>query len=486
MVLRRRFLDLIAVITLLVAAILAFGARGGSTSPGGEGRAGGAAELQEQTETTDDRVFSERQARKAGDFGRREQIIAAAAPGFAGEQVMNPATNDWEPAIATDPAAPFVYMLTTRYTKSTDPVCGNRCPLPWIVLRVSSNDGATWGPQRPLCSCARVNGQFDPIIEVVPGTGHVYAVWMNNFDTVFSKSTDHGQTWSTPVKTYGKVSWTDKPVIAMSDNGQDVYVSWNGPQSGDPWVAQSHNAGATWTQTKVVNSGRYFFAYDADVLPNGTIVFSQSSFSYTGPQQSPEGTVNFHTIRSTNQGTTWTTSLVDAVEIGEPCVSEGCYSDFYMGQSAVTADANGNLTILYDGATNAEGPQSIWVRRSTDGGASWSARTSISTPGENATFPAAEARGAGDVRTWYMEENGGPDAWNVWYRSSTDGGLTWTAAVNISDATTGAGYKTASGFLEPYGDYGEVGITSTGKTIGVWSEGFSYNGPGGTWFNRQT
>ena len=33
--------------------------------------------------------------------------------------------------------------------------------------------------------------------------------------------------------------------------------------------------------------------------------------------------------------------------------------------------------------------------------------------------------------------------------------------------------------------YGEVAVTSTGKTIATWGEGFSYTGPGGTWFNIQ-
>lgn len=91
------------------------------------------------------------------------------------------------------------------------------------------------------------------------------------------------------------------------------------------------------------------------------------------------------------------------------------------------------------------------------------------------------------MRMWFAQTNGGNhDAWNIWYRSFADGGVTWAAPVNISDAISGAGYKTAAGFQEFYGDYGEIAITSTGKTIGVWSEAFSYTGPGGTWFNRQT
>ena len=57
---------------------------------------------------------------------------------------------------------------------------------------------------------------------------------MNGFNVMFTKSTDHGAHWSAPVKIYGNVCWNDKPVIAMSDNGKHVYVSFNGPTGGDP------------------------------------------------------------------------------------------------------------------------------------------------------------------------------------------------------------------------------------------------------------
>ena len=77
--------------------------------------------------------------------------------------------------------------------------------------------------------------QYDPIIEVVPGTGHVYATYLNGFNVVFVKSDDHGETWSDPVKTYGNVSWNDKPALATSADGRHVYISWNAPTDGDRW-----------------------------------------------------------------------------------------------------------------------------------------------------------------------------------------------------------------------------------------------------------
>jgi hypothetical protein len=42
-----------------------------------------------------------------------------------------------------------------------------------------------------------------------------------------------------------------------------------------------------------------------------------------------------------------------------------------------------------------------------------------------------------------------------------------------------------NGFDEIYGDYGEIAVTSAGKTFATWGEGFGYTGPGGTWFNVQ-
>ena len=80
-------------------------------------------------------------------------------------------------------------------------------------------------------------------------------------------------------------------------------------------------------------------------------MFSESSILYGGQGSAPEGQVQFHAFVSTNQGASWQNVLVDSVELGEPCVADGCYSDFYMGHSGVSADAAGNLVFVYDGAT---------------------------------------------------------------------------------------------------------------------------------------
>jgi hypothetical protein len=177
------------------------------------------------------------------------------------------------------------------------------------------------------------------------------------------------------------------------------------------------------------------------------------------------------------------------VPVGESCIAAGCSPDFYIGQTSVVSDAAGHLVFAFEGPTTAGGPQRVYVSTSSDEGRTWSTPTALSVAGENATAPRLASSGGGDVRIWYMQTagNDNPDAWNVWYRSSGSGGRAWSAPAKIDDAPAGAaGYVNANGFDEIYGDYGEIAVTSAGKTIAVWGEGFSYTGPGGTWFNVQS
>jgi hypothetical protein len=448
----------------------------------------GIEEAQEEAELTAERLEALEAAKAAGKFGSKVAATTSPATGWVGSRVLSSTFDDWEPAVAADPKAPYVYLLTTRYGTRE---CGSHCPTPFIPITVSKDGGATWSPQVPICECLRSKAQYDPTIEVVRNTGAVYSVFLNwdrhnGFSTVFTKSTDHGATWTEPVHVYGQVSWTDKPEIAASASGKDVYVSWNGPQGGDLYVGQSHDYGETWTQQHLSDDKRYYYAYDARVLSDSTVVFSESSIVYSG-LTNVSGEVWHHAVISRDKGATWDNIVVAKVPQGEFCVAAGCGPDFYAGQTSVVSDAAGHLVFAYEGPTTDGGPQRVYVSTSSNSGRTWSAGVPLSVAGENATQPRLASSGGGNARIWYMQTAGhNPDAWNVWYRSSTDGGATWSAPVNISDTPAGAaGYINANGFAEVYGDYGEIDITSAGKAIATWGEGFSYTGPGGSWFNIQ-
>jgi hypothetical protein len=124
----------------------------------------------------------------------------------------------------------------------------------------------------------------------------------------------------------------------------------------------------------------------------------------------------------------------------------------------------------------------VFAWRSTDSGATWGRRVQLSKTGVNGGFPAAVGTKDGQFRVWFADRRTGE--WNTFYRTSYDG-VHWSHAVLLSNETSGASYKSKAGYQEFYGDYGEIDVTDTGKTVAIWGEGPSYRGPGGSWFDRQ-
>ena len=90
----------------------------------------------------------------------------------------------------------------------------------------------------------------------------------------------------------------------------------------------------------------------------------------------------------------------------------------------------------------------------------------------------------GDFRAAWEDDRNGATAWNVWYRATTNSGASWRPAVRLSGRGSGAPYKSPAGFRFPYGDYFGITVDSRGTSYLIWSEGTSYDGPGGTWWTH--
>jgi hypothetical protein len=404
------------------------------------------------------------------------QVVAAAAPGWQSEALWSPTQNDWEPAIAAAPNSSWVYQATTRYG---GPKACQQCSDPAIIVRASSDGGVTFGPDRYICACRNVKAQNDPQLAVATD-GTVYAAWLNDYNpgVVFSKSTDHGVTWSTPLSVKGKgLSFSDKPILAISPTGQDVYIAWN---ASDSYLSVSHNFGASFAARVKTNSDAlYWFAEAGVVAPNGNVYFGESA-----ENQNATGQVKVAVIRSTNGGTSWTTTFVDTSEQQPACTVPSCPPDFMASQLAVTVDPAGTLMAAYTLNTVAGAPKDLFVRTSTDG-VTWSARTEIGANTGDAGFPVIESgTAAGDFRVAWQDNRNGATSWNTWYRRTTNGGGAWGTQVRLSDLGSGASYKNANGYAFPYGDYFDLDVNGSGANFLIWSEGANYVGPGGSWFTR--
>jgi hypothetical protein len=256
----------------------------------------------------------------------------------------------------------------------------------------------------------------------------------------------------------------------------------------------SHDGGSTWALRKIVSNTNSKLGWS---LQAGGAVDSKGNayFGWAGYTQNGEakGPVNLYVSKSSDGGETWHVSRVDVSGGPPPC---GCGGWAYWGaQLTVAVDGTDRAYVLYNASDEQYASNRMYFARSTDGGATRSPREDVSRApaGANNLFPALVALGDGDLRIAWQDDGNGFDAggdapsarWNTYYRSSGDGGRTWSREVQLSDFVPGYDYKLADGYLEPYGDYFELDVDGAGKTHALWGEGPSYAGPGTVWYARE-
>jgi len=391
--------------------------------------------------------------------------------------------DQWEPAVAADGRG-HLYILYPQY--GAVPEC-TACTAPSVSLLISNDNGTTWLPSKPML--AFPTGQFDPQIVVDPVDRQtVYASWLQNnkHDIVVARSLDFGRNWSYSWAERGSED-TDKPVLTV--RGPDVYVGFNREEKF--MVAASHDAGQTFTVVNVNPNAApgSSLAGGATVDPSGNVFFGWTAYAKSEMESRP---VSVYISRSLDAGRTWSTLLLDQSSAPLECEEEGCMTGYLGAQIALASDAAGALYALWNGGGANGGPERIYFSSSTTGGATWSARTNVSfaAPSVEHAFPAIVSGVSGDVRIAWMDSRAnepghpGHPLWNTVYRSSTNGGATWSGETLLSSPARGYDYILPTGFRFPFGDYFGLAIDSDGATHAVWGEGRNYKSPGSIWYTR--
>jgi hypothetical protein len=407
---------------------------------------------------------------------------AALASGFTTQIRLGHQSGDgWEPAIAADRSG-HVYLLYAQYLGV--PGCPT-CLSPTQIVQVSDDRGTTWGPPRVIQK-VREQG-WDSQIVVDPADGKtVYAAWIEKrkSDVIIARSTDFGKNWTHV--TANKINkGADKDILAV--RGKDVYVAFN--HSTQMYVASSHDGGRTFSEVRInpnANLG-WALAGGGTVTPDGAVYFSWNGYEQNGQAKGP---VNLFISKSTDGGATWTHKVMDVSGAPPNCSVDFCGWAFLGAQITLTSDANGVLYALWNAGTTENGPERVWFARSTNGGASWSAKVQVSTArsGAHHAFPAIAAQGSGDVRISWMDTRVRTDnsLWNTYYRSSTNRGTSWSAEQDVSTFVPDVAYIKPDGFEFPFGDYYEIDIDDEGRTQVVDGQGLNYDTPGAVWYTRGT
>lgn len=411
--------------------------------------------------------------------------VAAPSPGgFSSQTRLGYHVDaEWEPAIAADRFG-HVYVLYAQY--GGVPGCPN-CYSPTVVFQMSADHGLSWASPTVMYPAGSTQYQVDTQIVIDPIDGRtVFASWMQNnkADVVVARSADFGASWSVVTANSTKAG-TDKPILAV--RGQDVYVVYNHAQT--IWASYSHDGGVSFTSVKINANAKlgWSLAGGGTVVNDGSVYFAWAGYEQSG---GAKGKVNLFVSKSVDGGVTWTTKQIDASESPPDCSAYKCGWAYLGAQMTIASDATNALYVLWNAGAVSRGPERVYFAKSIDGGATWSAKQEVSTAPTVAhhAFPAIAARGNGEVRVSWMDTraaaNGGMDRWNTYYRSSADGGASWSVEVDLSTPVDGYPYIFSDGFRFPYGDYYELDIDETGKAHLVWGEGNDYDQPGSIWYSQ--
>jgi hypothetical protein len=391
-------------------------------------------------------------------------------PGWDSERVWS-GEDDWEPFVSADPSSDYVYQMTTRFSHLESAV----------VFRSSSDNGASWGQDRIL---GPVNEwQADPQVAVA-NDGTIYALWLDGPDyrTKLVKSSDHGESWTTPLDVAPRLQWTDHAWLVISPDGRDVYIALNQDES---FMVTSHDYGKSFKDPvrTSYSRGRWWMHAAGAMAPNGDVYYVVIDYplDFRGP-------TDIYIMSSQDGGSSWESRLLDTSHPPPDCDwASGCYYGFLSSSAGIAIDESGRIMVAYNAGYVAYEPHQIWTTTSTDG-QNWT--TAVQCSHENAeagnAFPAIGAGPTtGDFRVvWQGNENGNVNGWNTWYRRTTDGGASWEPIVRVSDRIGGAPYKNRTGYEFPYGDYLGLSVDSDGTDHVIWGEALSYDGPGGTWYTR--
>jgi len=405
----------------------------------------------------------------------------------AHEQMLPESTDCWEPALAVGPSGQVYVVAGRRHGMSGDKDFDQR-----QVIWRSENGGATFGAPRPITTEGLTHG--DQRI-VVDAKGAIYVSYMDWVKDAtgrrrsrlrLARSGDGGRTFLAQTVTTERV--IDKPELAASNDGKHLYIVYE--SSPGPRVIASHDGGVSWTDPMVIapSEGRHFWPEALAVARDGSIWLAVPSMSDSDIAKGKPTPVTLHVLRSADGGRSWNDfPMSSSIRVKGGCPHRpDC--PVKVNTISIAVDARNRAHVLYTEGASPDQPYALYYRSSSDGGRTWSSPHVLSAAprpqsGDTADHHYITIATSGNRRVcaaWVDDRRGALD---VWARSSNDAGRRWGAETLLSDRSDGAPYKSPTGFKAFYGHYGGAAIDASGRFHVVWAAGEPGYRTGSVWVN---
>lgn len=277
----------------------------------------------------------------------------------------------------------------------------------------STNNGATWGPKTTI-STQDTDNRLVTNPQVAASGAFVYVTWYDfgAKDAFFRRSINNGGTFQGVVNlsNSGTVDDLDSNIVALAAAGTNVYAAWdNYYGGGDILLKRSTNNGATWSAIKNLSGGTGTDALGPDLAATGTNIYATWSDVDVGDTEA-------FFARSTNSGGTFSAKINVSNNAGH------VYSPPQVAFSGV------NVFVTW--SDNTPGNVDVLMKRSINSGGSFQAVKNLSNNAGVSLNPQVATSGANVFFTWQDDTPGNND---IFLRRSTDSGATLQPLVQISN-----------------------------------------------------